>query len=105
MSVIALQPVTDADAGQLFEQMRDPEGVRMAAFTRDDPSDRGAFDAWLARVRSAPDITMRAVTCDGELAGSIAAFVMDGQTEVTYWIDRAAWGGASRARPSACCST
>jgi RimJ/RimL family protein N-acetyltransferase len=32
------------------------------------------------------------VTCDGCLAGTIASFPVEGQTEVTYWIDRAAWG-------------
>lgn len=99
MPVIALRPVADADLGPLFDQMRDPESVRMAAFTPDDPDDRTAFDAHMARVRTSPGITQRAVTCDGQLVGSIAAFVLDGRTEVTYWVDRAAWGRgiASRA--------
>jgi RimJ/RimL family protein N-acetyltransferase len=92
MAVVALRPVQDGDLDALFEQMRDPEGVRMAAFTPEDPDDRKAFDAHMARVRNAPDITMRAITCDGRLAGSIASFPDGGQTEVTYWIDRAAWG-------------
>jgi len=92
MAVVALRPIRDGDLDALFEQMRDPEGVRMAAFTPKDPDDRNAFDAHMARVRSSPDITMRAVTSDGRLAGSIAAFPAEGQTEVTYWIDRAAWG-------------
>jgi RimJ/RimL family protein N-acetyltransferase len=97
--VIALRPVADSDLGPLFDQMRDPESVRMAAFTPDDPDNRTAFDAHMATVRSSPDITLRAVTCDNHLVGSIAAFVLDGRTEVTYWIDRAAWGHgiASRA--------
>jgi RimJ/RimL family protein N-acetyltransferase len=72
--------------------MRDPEAVRMAAFTPEDPEDRSAFDAHMAAVRSSPDIIMRAVTCDGRLAGSIASFPAGDQTEVTYWIDRPAWG-------------
>lgn len=99
MPVIALRPVADADLDALFDQMRDPESVWMAAFTPDDPDDRSAFDAHMARVRSSPDITLRAVTCDGQLAGSIAAFAIDGKTEVTYWLDRAVWGRgvASRA--------
>lgn len=39
------------------------------------------------------------MTRDGQLVGSIASFAAAGQTEVTYWIDRAAWGAgiASRA--------
>ena len=92
MVVVALRPVQDGDLDAFFEQMRDPESVRMAAFTPPDPDDRNAFDAHMTRVRSAPGITMRAVTCDGRLAGSVASFPDGGQTEVTYWIDRPAWG-------------
>jgi RimJ/RimL family protein N-acetyltransferase len=92
MSVVALRPVEDSDLDAMFRQMRDPESVRMAAFTAEDPDDRDRFDAHLARVRAAADVTMRAVTCDGQLVGSIAAFVVEGDTEVTYWIDRSAWG-------------
>jgi hypothetical protein len=33
MTVIGLRPVEDGDLDSLFEQMRDPEGVWMAAFT------------------------------------------------------------------------
>ena len=36
---------------------------------------------------------------DGRLVGSISSFVIDGDTEITYWIDRSVWGQgiASRA--------
>lgn len=64
----------------------------MAAFTAEDPTDRSAFDAHMAMVRSSLDIILRAVSCDGRLVGSIASFAVDGQTEVTHWIDRAFWG-------------
>jgi hypothetical protein len=101
MAVVALRPVQDGDLDALFEQMRDPQGVQMAAFTPQDPDDRTAFDAHMARVRSSPGITMRAVICDGRLAGSIASFPSGDQTEVTYWIDRALWGKASRPGPGA----
>jgi RimJ/RimL family protein N-acetyltransferase len=92
MAVVALRAVEDRDLDALFEQMRDPEGVWMAAFTPEDPDNRSAFDAHMARVRNSPDITMRAVTYDGQLAGSVASFPAEGQTEVTYWIDRDVWG-------------
>jgi L-amino acid N-acyltransferase YncA len=57
----------------LFDQMRDPESVRMAAFTAADPGDRAAFDAHMATVRASPEITMRAITREGALVGSIAS--------------------------------
>ena len=90
--VVALRPVEDADLDALFDQMRDPRSVWMAAFTAEDPNDRAAFDAHMARVRASLGIPVQAVTRDSQLVGSIASFVIDGRTEVTYWIDRAAWG-------------
>ena len=92
MPVIALRPVADADLDALFDQMRDPESVWMAAFTAGDPDDRTAFDAHMAKVRSPAGNTLHAITCDGQFVGTVASFDFDGETDVTYWIDRAAWG-------------
>jgi hypothetical protein len=64
----------------------------MAAFTAEDPDDRTAFDVHMAKVRTSPEVTNRAITVDGRLVGSIASFVIEGDTEVTYWIDRSFWG-------------
>jgi RimJ/RimL family protein N-acetyltransferase len=89
---VALRPVDDSDLDALFEQMRDPESVRMAAFVTENPDDRTAFDVHMAKVRTSPEVTTRAVTVDGRLVGSVASFVVDGDTEVTYWIDRSFWG-------------
>jgi RimJ/RimL family protein N-acetyltransferase len=89
---VALRAVEDSDLDALFDQMRDPESVRMAAFTAKDPNDREAFDTHMSKLRTSPDVTLRAVTRDGRLVGSIGSFVMEGDTEITYWIDRSAWG-------------
>ncbi|MFI6307751.1 GNAT family N-acetyltransferase [Amycolatopsis thailandensis] len=99
MAEVALRFVEDSDLDALFEQMRDPESVRMAAFIARDPNDREAFDAHVAKLRSSPDIILRAVTGGGRFLGTVGSFVVDGDAEVTYWIDRSAWGRgvASRA--------
>ncbi|ADB32460.1 GCN5-related N-acetyltransferase [Kribbella flavida DSM 17836] len=89
---IALRAVTDADLDAIFDQMRDPESVQMAAFTAEDPNDRAAFDAHQARIRSSPDATQYAITQDGLLVGTIGVFVMEGDTEITYWLARRFWG-------------
>jgi RimJ/RimL family protein N-acetyltransferase len=96
---VALRPIEDGDLDALFDQMRDPESVRMAAFTTKDPDDRNAFEIHMAKVRTSPEGLTRAITADGRLVGSIASFVIDGHTEITYWIDRSWWGQgiASRA--------
>ncbi len=103
MPTVGLRLVEDADFDAMFEQMRDPESVQMAAFTAEDPNDRTAFDSHMAKVMGSPDITHRAITCDDRLVGTIASFVSEGATEVTYWIDRSYWGQGSRAAPLRCC--
>ncbi|MEV4642226.1 GNAT family N-acetyltransferase [Actinoplanes sp. NPDC049548] len=92
MTDVGLRPVRDEDLDTIYDQMRDPEAVHMAAFTAEDPDDRDAFDAHLRRLRSEPGIDLRAVTVDGELAGTIASFVVEGDTEITYWLGRKWWG-------------
>ncbi|AGL18754.1 GNAT family N-acetyltransferase [Actinoplanes sp. N902-109] len=89
---IGLRDVADDDLDVIFDQMRDPVAVHMAAFTADDPDDRAEFDAHLRRLRTAPDIDLRAITVDGELAGTIASFAVGADTEITYWLDRSWWG-------------
>ncbi len=87
-----LRPVYESDLDALFRQQSDPESVRMAAFTPEDPEDRQRFDAHMVRVMGSPEITLRAITWKGDLVGSISSFVVEGRTEVTYWVDRAVWG-------------
>jgi RimJ/RimL family protein N-acetyltransferase len=92
MSQIALRRVEVSDLDAIYEQMRDPESVRMAAFTAKDPSDRSAFDAHMAKIMSSSENKLWAIIRDSRLVGTVGSYVSDGATEVTYWIDRTFWG-------------
>jgi RimJ/RimL family protein N-acetyltransferase len=93
MMDITLREVRDGDLPVFYAQMNDPDGVRMAAFTAKDPSDRAAFDAHWARNRHDPAVVMRTVVGeDGEIAGHAAVFGPPEEREVTYWIGREYWG-------------
>jgi RimJ/RimL family protein N-acetyltransferase len=92
MSQFALRPVEVSDLDAIFEQMRGPESVRMAAFTAEDPSDRSAFDAHMAKIMSSSENRLWAIIRDARLVGTIGSYISEGATEVTYWIDRACWG-------------
>jgi RimJ/RimL family protein N-acetyltransferase len=96
---VELRRVKVSDLDAIFEQMRDPTSVQMAAFTTEDPNDRPAFDSHMAKVMGSSDTTNRAIVYDNRLVGTIANFVSEGATEVTYWIDQSYWGHgiASRA--------
>src|SRR4051795_6163155 len=91
---IVLREVHDSDLPVFFRQMNDPEALHLAAFTPKDPADRDAFDAHWKRIRASDDV-QRTILADGDVVGSAAVYGEPGEREVTYWIDRAHWGGGS----------
>lgn len=92
MREVTLRELEDTDLDAVFEMMRDPESVWMAGFTAEDPDDREAFDAHMRKIRARTDVTNRVIVGDGRMVGTIACFVMEGDTEITYWVDRSVWG-------------
>lgn len=86
---MALRPVEPSDLPTFFEHQRDPVAVRMAAF----PSrERDAFDAHWAKILKSPTGFIRTVLFEGEVAGNVLSFELDGRREVGYWIGRNLWG-------------
>jgi RimJ/RimL family protein N-acetyltransferase len=90
MSQFALRPVEASDLDAIFEQMRDQESVRMAAFTAEDPNERSAFDAHMAKIMSSSENTFLAIIRDARLVGTIASYPSDGGTELSFAPGRAA---------------
>ena len=92
MNHIELRDLDDDDLDAIYEMMRDRESVAMAAFTAEDPDDRDACDEWIGRQRAAAGVSCFVVTENGGFAGTAAAFTIDGDREVSFWIARHAWG-------------
>jgi RimJ/RimL family protein N-acetyltransferase len=95
---VTLRVFADGDLDALFSWESDPDAVRMAAFTRADPSDRSAFDAHYERVRGNPSNTLLAIEDDGEFVGTMGSFTLEGRREVTYWIAPERWGNGVATR-------
>jgi RimJ/RimL family protein N-acetyltransferase len=89
---LILRALSDGDFDALFAWESDPHAVWMAAFTRADPTDRAAFDTHYQRVRADPANTLLAIEEDGELVGTVSSFKIEGDREVSYWIDPTRWG-------------
>jgi len=89
---ITLTVTEKEDLITLFEFQLDPEARYLAAFTSQETLDQSAYINKYTPFLSNPTITMRTIRVNGEIAGSIAKFVMEGDAEITYWIDRAYWG-------------
>lgn len=86
---VLLRDVVDEDLPIFFEQQRDPEAVRMAAFP---PRDYDAFTAHWAKIRADRNVTLKTIVYDGGVAGNIGSFERDGKRQVGYWLGREFWG-------------
>ena len=91
MSVRLRAPI-ESDVAIFFEQQREPEAMRMAAFSSKDPNDREAFDARWSRIRGDDDVRIRTIEDDGAVAGYVASFMRGDVREVSYWVGGAFWG-------------
>jgi len=89
---ITLRALHEDDLDDLLRWEGDPAAADMAAFTRSDPTDRAAFDDHYQRVRSDRDTTNQAIEEDGAFVGTIASFTIEGDRELTYWVDPGRWG-------------
>ncbi|GAA0898422.1 GNAT family N-acetyltransferase [Pseudonocardia zijingensis] len=89
---IQLRHLTPRDLRTLFLWESNREAVTMAAFTRSDPSDRSAFDSHYERIMANPDVMLRAIEEDRRLVGMIGSFTVEGDRELTYWVDPGLWG-------------
>ncbi|MFI9546631.1 GNAT family N-acetyltransferase [Streptomyces sp. NPDC052016] len=87
---VVLREVHDSDLPVFYRQLNDPEALRMAAFTPEDPADRNAFEDRWKRIRSTS--LVRTILADGDVVGNAAVYGEPGEREVTYWVDRAYWG-------------
>lgn len=89
---IKLRPTEIADLDFLFQFQLDKEGGYLAAFMPKDSTDKAAYIAKHVKLLSDPTVNNQTVIIDNVIVGSIAKFVMEGDTEITYWIDRFFWG-------------
>jgi RimJ/RimL family protein N-acetyltransferase len=89
---VSLRPLEDGDLEAIYQQVTDPESVRMAAFTAENQTDRRAFLNRMSRLRADTSVSHLVIDVDGAVAGTIGSFRIDNQLEVTFWVDRTLWG-------------
>lgn len=89
---IKLRPTEISDLAFLFQFQLDKEGGYLAAFMPKDPTDKAAYLNKYKKLLDDPTVNNQTIILDNIIVGSIAKFVMEGDTEITYWIDRKFWG-------------
>jgi RimJ/RimL family protein N-acetyltransferase len=86
---VTLRDVIKEDLPIFFEHQADPDACQMAAFP---PRERDAFMAHWARIMANPDNDKQTILFDGQVAGNVVGFGMEGKREVGYWIGKSYWG-------------
>lgn len=89
---ITLTKTTLNDLETLFEFQLDTEANHLAAFTPKDPTDKKTYMDRYSKFLTNPTINMMTIKIDKQIVGSISKFVMEGDHEITYWIDKKFWG-------------
>lgn len=89
---IKLRQTQISDLEFLFQFQLDKEAIYLAAFTPKDPTDKEAYMAKYTKHLNDPVINMQTILVDGAIVGSLAKFEIEGDAEITYWIDRKFWG-------------
>ena len=89
---IKLRPTEISDLDTLFQFQLDKEGGYLAAFMPKDPADKDAYITKYTKLLNNPSVNNQTIILDNVIVGSVAKFVMEGDAEITYWIDRKFWG-------------
>lgn len=89
---IRLRPTVVADLEILFQFQLDPEANHLAAFTSKDSTSKETYLAKYTRLLNDPTVNNQTIMAGTVIAGSIAKFILEGDAEITYWIDKNFWG-------------
>lgn len=89
---VILRDVQPGDVAVFYEQQRDPEANRIAAFTSRNPYDRTAFEAHWSKVLADSRIVIQTILAGGQVAGYVLHHSWFGDPEVSYWLGRDFWG-------------
>lgn len=88
-STPVLRVVVESDVDAFYEHQLDPEATRMAMFPARERED---FDAHWQRLLADEAVTKKTIVHEGEVAGNVLCWEMDGRRLVGYWLGREFWG-------------
>ena len=88
---LILRPTQISDLDTLFQFQLDKEGGYLAAFMPEDPTNKSTYIDKYTKLLNNPTVNNQTILLDNIIVGSVAKFIMAGEAEITYWIDRKFW--------------
>ena len=89
---VILKDTKKEDLETLFHFQTDEDACYLAAFTPQNRTDKTAYIEKFTRLLSDETVNNQTIYVNDEIAGSIAKFEIEGEAEITYWIDKKFWG-------------
>ena len=89
MKVVKLRPVIESDLPIFYLHQADADAAKTADFP--SRTEEAHLAHWHKIMADAENI-LRTVVVDGEVAGNMVSFMMNGVREVGYWLGREFWG-------------
>lgn len=86
-----LRKAVAEDLEAFFQFQLNEEACYLAAFTPADSKDKEAYIARWGKIIAKPEVNMQAIIMNNQIVGSIIKFEMEGDAEISYWIDRDSW--------------
>lgn len=91
-NLVQLRDVEIDHIPHLFRHQLSPKANWMAAFTMEDPTDRGAFETHWRKLLANDAIGKQTILYGDRVAGSILKFDQFGKPSVAYSVDPELWG-------------
>ncbi len=89
---ILLKKTEIKDLETLYHFQNDEIAKQMAAFTPKDTADKKAYLERWSNLITKESCFMQTIWQDDQILGSVVSYKMEGEPQVSYWIDRPHWG-------------
>lgn len=89
---IQLTPTKICDLETLYQFQLDIEAAYLAAFMPNDSTNKTAYIIKYTKLLANPTVKNFTIIIDNTIVGSIATFIIENLTHITYWIDKKYWG-------------
>lgn len=89
---ITLRKSIKTDLEVFYKNQADKEAIFMAAFTSEDPYNKEAYLKKWTRLMSVDSVNMQTILVDDVVVGCVVKFVMGGDSDISYALDKKFWG-------------
>lgn len=89
---ISLRKSIEPDLEVFYQNQADEEANFMAAFTSKNPLDKDAYIKKWTRLMTVDSVHMQSILLDDVVVGCVVKFVMGGDSDITYALNKKHWG-------------